>query len=152
MSLSLGGLVEQPAWWKPVGLATLISGVVVVLSAAYLLGFGVLAVARPARAFTYLRRFASTLPLHVLELLVRIVVGAAFVGYASQMRFGGAFHVFGMILVATTVGLAVIPWRWHRWVAQTTVPAVPPYLPLIGITSLAAGAFVLWAVMDRFPG
>ncbi|HEV2149277.1 MAG TPA: hypothetical protein VGR37_17880 [Longimicrobiaceae bacterium] len=131
---------------------TLLAGAVVVLSAAYLLGFGVVAVAGPARAFSYLRRFASTLPMHVLELLVRFVVGAAFVGYASRMQFGGVFHTFGGILVITTLGLAVVPWRWHQRVAQTTVPAVERYLPLMGAASIAAGVFVLWAATVRFLG
>lgn len=133
-------------------MVTLLSGVIVTLSAAYLLGFGVLAVAGPSTAYRYLRGFANTLPLHALELLVRFAVGAAFVGYASQMPFGGVFRAFGMILVVTTLGLAVIPWRWHQRVARTTVPAVERYLPLMGIASIAAGAFVLWAVTARLLG
>ena len=90
-------------------LLTLHAGAVVALSALYLLGFGAIAVAGPARAFGYLQHFASTLRLHVLELLVRIAVGAAFVGYASQMHFGSLFYTFGGILVVTTLALAVIP-------------------------------------------
>ncbi len=122
------------------------AGVLVALSALYLLGFGATAVASPDRAFGYLRHFASTLRLHVIELIGRIVVGAAFVGYASHMPFGAAFHAFGGVLVATTLGLAVMPWRWHQRVARSSVPAIEPHLRLIGIASLAAGAFVLWAV------
>lgn len=133
-------------------MVTSIAGAVVMFAAAYLLGFGVLAVTGPARAFGYLRRFASTVRLHVLEMLVRFVIGAAFVGYASQMQFGGVFRAFGSMLVITTLGIAVIPWRWHRRVAQTTVPLVERYLPLMGIASIAAGAFVFWAVTVRFLG
>ena len=132
--------------------ATLAAGAGVMLSAAYLLGFGVLAVAGPARAFRYLRRFASTIALHVVELFVRFVVGAAFIGYASQMQFGGIFKTIGITVVITTLGLALIPWRWHQRVAQRTVPAVERYVPLMGIASIAAGAFVIWAVASRLPG
>jgi uncharacterized protein YjeT (DUF2065 family) len=135
-----------------VQLLTLLAGAVVVLSALYLLGFGAIAVAGPARAFGYLQHFASSLRLHVLELLVRIAVGAAFVGYASQMHFGSIFYTFGGILVLTTLALAVIPWRWHQQIAQTSVPAVEPYVRLIGIASFAAGAFVLWALAPGVTG
>lgn len=133
-------------------MVTILAGAVVLISAAYLLGLGILAIATPTRAFSYLRRFASTLPLHVLELLARFAVGAAFVGYASRMQFSDVFHMFGTILVVTTVGLAVIPWRWHQQIAQTSVPAVERYLPLMGLASIAAGAFVLWAVSVRLLG
>jgi uncharacterized protein YjeT (DUF2065 family) len=133
-------------------MVTVLAGMVVMLSAAYLLGFGVLAVAGPARAFGHLRRLASTFPLHVLELLVRFAVGAAFVAYASEMQFGGAFRTFGIIIVITTLGLAVLPWRWHRWVAQLTLPAIERHVSLLGIASIAAGSLVLWAVVGRFLG
>jgi hypothetical protein len=126
-------------------IVTLVAGTVVVLTGAYLLGFGVLAVADSAQAFRYLRRFAGTLPLHVLELSVRFMVGAAFIGYASQMQLRGVFHTFGIILATTTLGLALIPWRWHQRLAHRTVPAVERYIPVIGVASIAAGAFVLWA-------
>lgn len=48
-------------------LLTLLAGAVVALSALYLLGFGAIAVAGPARALGYLQHCASTLGLHVLE-------------------------------------------------------------------------------------
>lgn len=125
---------------------TLIAGAVVLLSAAYLLGFGTIAVVDPARAGSYLTRFAGSVRLHVLELLVRFAVGLAFVGYASHMQFGRAFEAFGAVLLVTTLALALLPWRWHRRFAETSVPAALPYLPLIGVVSIIAGAGVVWAV------
>jgi uncharacterized protein YjeT (DUF2065 family) len=86
---------------------------------------------------------------HVLELVICLAAGAAFLGYASRMQFTGAFHLLGLVLIMTTLGLAVLPWRWHRRFAQLSVPVANPYLPLIGIVSIAAGAFVFWAVASR---
>jgi uncharacterized protein YjeT (DUF2065 family) len=131
---------------------TRFAGAVVVLSAAYLVGFGVLAIARRSSAIRYLRRFASTFRLHILELCVRCAIGAAFIGYASRMQLPGVFRAFGIVLVATTLGLALIPWRWHQRIAQATVPRVERYLPLLGIAAVAAGVFVLWAVTARLLG
>jgi uncharacterized protein YjeT (DUF2065 family) len=132
--------------------ATVLAGSVVLLFAIYLLWFGALAVAAPSRASRYLQGFASSMRLHVLELLVRLVVGVAFVGYASHMQFGGAFHAFGVVLVFTTLGLALLPWRWHQRIAQTSVPAAVRYLPMIGIVSIAAGTGVFWAVASILVG
>jgi hypothetical protein len=83
---------------------------------------------------------------HVLELIARFVVGAAFVGYAAHMKFGGAFHTFGWIVVITTLALAVLPWRWHQRFALASVPIAVRFLPVIAMVSVAAGAFVIWAV------
>lgn len=129
---------------------TLIAGAVVLLSAAYLLGFGTIAVVAPARAGSYLTRFAGSVRLHVLELVVRFAVGLAFVGYASHMQFGRAFGAFGAVLLVTTLALALL--RWHRRFAETSVPAALPYLPLIGIVSIIAGAGVVWAVASILIG
>ena len=128
-------------------MSTLLAGAVVSLAGAYLLGLGVLAVAAPSRASRFLGGFAGSLRLHLLELLARLLVGVAFAGYASHTRLGGVFHAFGWILVVTTLGLAVMPWRWHRRIAETSVPAVVRFLPWMGGASVIAGALVLWAVV-----
>jgi len=126
--------------------ATLLAGAVVGLAAIYLLVFGMFAVAAPSRITVYLHGFASSAGLHATELIVRLVVGIAFVGYASQMQFDALFRAFGWILVITTIGLAALPWRWHERFARAAVPAAIRYHPLIGIAAIAAGAFVIWAL------
>lgn len=128
------------------GLATLLAGAVVLLSGSYLLAFGILGLAAPSRASTYLRAFASSARLHAIELLVRLAVGLALIIYAPHMQLGGAFRAFGWIILATTFVLAVLPWRWHQRFAESSVPAALRYLPLIAISSIIAGAFVLWAL------
>jgi membrane protein implicated in regulation of membrane protease activity len=55
--------------------ATLLAGAVVVLTAMYLLVFGVCAIAAPSRAAGYLHGFACSAGLHVMEMIVRLVVG-----------------------------------------------------------------------------
>lgn len=127
-------------------MTTFLAGAGVMLAAFYLVGFGAIAVVVPSRASRYLHGFASSASVHLLELVARLTVGAALVGYASDMRFGGAFHILGLTLIITTLGLAVLPWRWHQRFARAAVPAVRPYLPAVGIVSIAAGAFVFWAV------
>jgi uncharacterized protein YjeT (DUF2065 family) len=131
---------------------TFLAGTVVVLAASYLLGFGALAVVVPAQASGYLDGFAGSMRIHVLELTARAAVGVAFLGYASHMQFAQAFHFCGLILVITTFALAVIPWRWHRRIARTAVPAARPYLAGIGVVSMVAGAFVFWAVASSLVG
>lgn len=133
-------------------MTTFLAGAGVMLAAFYLVGFGAIALLVPSRASRYLHGFASSARVHLLELIARLTVGAAFMVYAPDMHFAVAFHIFGWILIITTLGLAVLPWRWHQRFARATVPAVRPYLPVVGIASVAAGAFVCWAVASVLLG
>jgi hypothetical protein len=130
---------------------TFCAGVGVTIAALYLLGFGVTAIALPSQASGYLERFATSARVHWLELTARLAAGIAFVGYASNMRFPGAFHLFGPVLVITTLGLAALPWRWHQRFAQTAVPAARPYLLGLGVVSIASAVLVFWAVASALP-
>ena len=127
-------------------MTTFLAGAGVMLAAFYLVGFGAIALLVPSQASRYLHGFASSARVHFLELTARLTAGAAFMGYAPDMHFAGAFHILGLILISTTLGLAVLPWRWHQRFARATVPAARPYRPVVGIVSIAAGAFVFWAV------
>jgi hypothetical protein len=129
-----------------------LAGSGVMLAALYLLAFGAASLVAPQRASRYLLGFAGSVRVHVLELVARLAVGMAFLGHAPRMPLAGAFHVLGLVLVATTVGLAALPWHWHRRFARRAVPAVLPHLAPVGAVSIAGGAFVLWAAMSAWFG
>lgn len=59
------------------------------------------------------------------------------------MRFDDAFAVFGGILIVTTIGLLLLPWRWHRRFAQRVVPPMTQHVALVGLMSLALGGAIL---------
>lgn len=119
---------------------------VVVLAGLYLLSLGVASLVAPRHASRFLLGFASSRSVHFAELFVRLVVGAAFVLNAPRMLFSGGFNIFGWILLVTTGGLFLVPWRWHQRFAQQAVPSATRYITLIGLASLAFGAFILTAV------
>lgn len=123
-----------------------------ILSAGiYLVALGAAARLSPERAQTFLSLLASSAAAHYIEVLVRSLVGAAFVIYAPMMNFAGVFAVFGWLLVITTAGLAVMPWRWHNRFAVWAMPYVFRSMPLISITSLAGGLFVIASLITG-PG
>jgi uncharacterized protein YjeT (DUF2065 family) len=53
------------------------------------------------------------------------------------------------VLLVTTAGLLIVPWRWHHRFAQRVVPLFTRYIALIGLVSLAIGGLILWAVAAR---
>lgn len=119
--------------------------IVVVLAGFYLVALAAVALFAPARAAGFLLGFVGSATLHYLELLLRLVVGSAFLLHAPYLPFPNVFTVVGWVLILTTAGLALVPWQWHRRFAQKTVPHAVRNLKLIAVSSLAAGGFVLAA-------
>jgi hypothetical protein len=126
---------------------------VVGLAGCYLLALGATAAVRPWRAKRFLEAHASTLQAHVLELALRVVVGVAMVVAAAGMRGAILARGGGWILVATTLVLAVTPWRLHQRFAAWSVPMATRSMPLVAVGALAGGVAVLTALIlgPRLP-
>lgn len=118
---------------------------VIVLVAAYLLALGVCALVVPARTRRFLLAFASTPWVHGLELALRLLAGAALLMRAPALPWPAVFTGLGWLLVATTLVLAVLPFRWHQQFARRTVPQALRFLPLLGLASALLGGGLLWA-------
>lgn len=100
----------------------------------------------PSRAGRFLLGFAASPTRHYTELALRFLVGGALVASSPRMLFPGALNLFGWVLLVTTAGLLLVPWRWHRHFAARAVPKALRFLPLIGACSVALGGLVLLAV------
>jgi uncharacterized protein YjeT (DUF2065 family) len=130
----------------PHSMIEMAGGVVTVMSALYLLGLAAVAWFAPQHAARFLLGFAGSARVHFFELLLRLIVGGGFLYYAPHMLFSQLFVILGWVLIITTAGLCLVPWRWHQRFAQRTVPHAIGYLKLIGIASLAFGVFIVLAV------
>jgi hypothetical protein len=126
-------------------LINIVMQAIVISSGAFLLLLGVLSLVRPSLAKQFLLGFAGSQYKHYIEMFVRLVTGAAFITYAPHMLYAEIFKFFGWLLVATTVGLLLIPWQWHQRFAKQTVPQAVRFITLIGVSSIAFGLFILTA-------
>ena len=124
-----------------------LASVLVLLAGLYLIGLAGLAFVSPQRATVFLSSLASSAFAHYIELLVRIVLGAAFVLYAPQMKFTSIFLVFGWVLIVTTVGLLAVPWTLRHRFASWSVPQATRNMTLFALGSLAGGVFVILSVL-----
>ncbi|MGE3343827.1 MAG: hypothetical protein AB7L71_10360 [Vicinamibacterales bacterium] len=131
--------------WSGPALSAL-STIGVTLLGAFLLALGATALARPRLAERFLGGFATSAGTHALELLARILAGAALVHAAPAMAGATVVRAFGWILIGTSLVLAVIPWRVHRRFAAWSVPQATQYLPLIALASIAGGLALLAAL------
>ena len=98
--------------WR-LALVTMAAYLLLVLSAAWLIGVSIFIFVRPRLALTYLGKMASTNLINYTELTLRMIAGFAFVLYADLSRVPGWFVVLGWFLVASAGILMLLPRRWH---------------------------------------
>jgi hypothetical protein len=122
------------------------SSVVVFATGAYLLVLGIGALVRPETAKRFLGGHATTLSLHLTELALRILAGAALVLSAPRMAASTLFFAFGWLLIGTSLLLALVPWRLHQRFAAWSVPQATQHMPLIGIGSITGGLAIIAAL------
>lgn len=118
----------------------------VAITAVFFVILGAASLVVPARASRFFLAFADSPFKHYAELATRFLVGGAFLLAAPYALWQGAFTLFGWVLVVTTTGLLLIPWRWHHRFARRAVPAALQFLPLVGVASIILGGLILWAV------
>lgn len=123
----------------------IVAAITIVLAGIWLIGLAVVAFVRPERVKDFFGKFASSAFTHFFEMFLRLIVGAAFVIYAPQMKFPMVFTIFGWLLIVTTAVLMFVPWKLHRRFADKSLPMVNNWMALFGIVSFFCGIFVLYA-------
>jgi len=94
-----------------------------------------------------MRMFASTRRAHFVEQGIRILVGISLMLYSSESAAPMAFHLFGGVLIATSVGLMILPWRLHKRFADKVIPVVIRFLRVYAAFSALLGAALLYGVV-----
>ena len=125
---------------------TLLSGFIVVAVGVFLIGWAGTIAIKPLLAERFLRSFASSARAHYTEQTARLIAGAAIVTFAPSMWYPDVFKVFGWLLIVTSVGLLLVPWRWHHKFGKWSIPLAIRYMKLYGIACLLLGALVLYGV------
>lgn len=125
----------------------ILTGGIILFTAAWLIGFAGWCVARPVSAAQFLHRFASTPRAHYTEQVLRLVAGLAIAMHAQLMPFLELFRIFGWLLVVTSMALMLLPWRLHQRFAQWAIPQAVRHLRLYALGSFLLGAVLAWAVL-----
>jgi len=123
-----------------------LSGIVVFGFSVFLIGLAVVIIAKPSLAERFLRSFASSARTHYTEQGSRLLVGGAMVNFASSMWYPEVFKLFGWLLIVTTVGLLLIPWRWHHAFAAWAIPLAIRQLRWLALGASALGAVILYGI------
>jgi hypothetical protein len=124
-------------------MVSFLAATAVALTGIYFIALAALSLFHPSIASRFLLGFAGSAPAHYAEMMARSVIGFALLQQAPGMLFSGFFRVFAWVVLATTAGLLLIPWRWHHHFAQRVVPPAMGHIKLIGLASLFFGVLFL---------
>ena len=127
-------------------MAELASLAVVCILGAYFVILGLTSIFAPHRVICFFGHFAQSRFKHYIEMLARILVGLGLVSYSTHMFHSSVFRIFGWVLVVTSAGLLLVPWRAHQQFANRVVPWMAKYIAIVGLISLALGVFVFMGV------
>jgi hypothetical protein len=122
---------------------------VIVLAGVYLIGLAAASILAPIQTARFLNGFAGSARAHYSEIGIRLAVGIALVLAAPRMLYSSVFQLFGWVVVATSIVLLLIPWRWHQRFAQLVVPPLTKRVWLFALLSLPLGGVILFAVLYR---
>ena len=121
---------------------------VTVAVGVWLIGIGVFMLIQPLRALSALARMGGSATIHIGEMGLRILAGAAIVLAAAGSRFPLPMMLVGGFLIASAIVLLILPRRWHAAYSTWWSGRIPvPLVRLIAPVSWAMGATLIWVVL-----
>jgi len=110
----------------------------------FLLVMGLLCFIHPPAIKEFFDLFASSRRAHLIEQLIRLVVGLCLAQFSIIMNYGWIFQAFGWLIVLTSLILIVLPWQWHHQFAQYVIPYVKSHLKLYAVLSVLLAVLLLY--------
>lgn len=128
-------------------IAQTVAAGVVVTAGFYLISLAAVALARPSLARRFLLGFAQTAAVHYAEMAARILVGVALLVASPRMLFSDFFFWFGVALLASSLLLLCLPWKWHRSMGERVLPKFTSFLGIVSFVSLLLGGLLVAATV-----
>jgi hypothetical protein len=118
---------------------------VVWASAGCLLALGTLVFIRPTVVHSFIDGFVASQRIDFLEVALRLIVSLAFVAVSPETKLPLLFFWFGVVLAITAVPMMFLH-RFQRRQAVWAIPFAKRILPLMGISGIALGGLIVWAI------
>ena len=116
--------------------------------ACWMIGLGIFMAVAPRPALSALAAMGGTPRVHFGEMAIRILAGAALMLTAEASRFPQALWLIGVFLIASAVGLMLLPRRWHSAYSRWWAARIPVWtVRIVGPISVAIGAVLIWTLV-----
>lgn len=105
--------------------------------------FATLVYVKPLLAERFLMSFAITARAHYLEQALRLLLGVSLLVLSPLMWGSTVFWVLGWSIVLSTIGLLIVPWRWHNRLAGHVLPKLVSHMRVFAVAVFGFGVFLL---------
>lgn len=127
-------------------IVNIFAAIVVVVFGFFLIGLACVAFAKPVVAERFFMSFASSARAHYTEQAFRLLIGASIVVLSPVMWQANLFRIAGWLIVISTLGLLLTPWRWHHRFGQQVLPLLARHLRLYAVGLIVFGVLLLLGV------
>ena len=106
-------------------------------------------IVKPKRGEQFLNSYASSSRAHFIEQFGRLAVGIAIVVFSPLMWYSDFINIFGWLLIITSVGLLIIPWKWHKKYGDLVIPLTIRFKNFFAFGAFVLGGIILYC-FSRF--
>lgn len=120
--------------------------IIPVFGSAILLS-GAAMLVRPDAVARLFRNKSDSLGLHVLAVVIRLILGAALIGYATASKYPLALQIFGWLSVGGAIILAGMGRARFKAVISWALGFASSLMRFAGLLAAALGGFLIYAVV-----
>lgn len=102
---------------------------------------------RPDAVAGFFRENSGSLGLHVLAVLVRLILGAALIGYATDSKYPVALQIFGWLSVGAAIILGGIGRSRFKVLISWALNFASSLMRFAGLLAVLLGGFLIYAVV-----
>ena len=95
--------------------------------------------------FKFICKFSKS-PLY-RTVVQTLIVGLGVFIYADHMLFSGVFKIFGGALIATSLLLMMLPWKWHNKLGKWAIPILNKHIIVYAVSVSLLGLAILYCVL-----
>lgn len=119
----------------------------ILLFAVFLLATGVVMLVKPMALFGVMEKYARSLELQVVAVVVRIILGVVFILAAEDTKFPMVIQIIGWLMIVAGIIVAVIGRRRFIGLMEWAMPVLPKYGFIVGLVAIVFGGFLGYAVV-----
>ncbi len=102
---------------------------------------------RPDAVAGFFRENSGSLGLHVLAVVVKLILGAALIGYATDSKYPVALQIFGWLSVGSAIILGGMGRARFKAVISWALGFASSLMRFAGLLTAALGGFLIYAVV-----
>lgn len=120
---------------------------IILLFGVFIILSGTVLVIIPDYIINQFAKHGDSFSLHFFAVLVRIILGVAFVIGASESKYPLILQIFGWLSIFAALVLAVIGRDNFKKIMKWTIKILPLFKRLMGFFAILFGCFLIYAVI-----